>query len=102
MTSEPHILHVTPNGCVSCFVVCHFLSFSVQLSGSTALACAIGGKGGEHGESARLLRAAGGVDSLGTVMDSPRCMLDVPLRQPRRAIDDIAEDLGRMTFTGQF
>lgn len=91
-----------PHGRVSCFIACHFLSFSVQLSGSTALACAIGGKGGEHGESARLLRAAGGVDRLGMDIDSPRCMLHVPLRQPRRAIDNIADDLGRMTFTGQF
>lgn len=54
------------------------------------------------GECANLLRESGGV--VGLVEDAmvPGSILDVPLRRPRRVIDDKAESLGRMVYSGQF
>lgn len=72
------------------------------MSGGTPLACAIGGAGGADGECAHLLRESGGVLRLAKDAIVPGSILDVPLRQPRRVIDEQAESLGRMTFTGQF
>lgn len=73
-----------------------------QMSGATPLSCAIGGLGGEDGECAALLRAAGGVVRRVEETIAPGSILDVPLKRPRRAIDDRAETLGRMVYTGQF
>lgn len=73
-----------------------------QMSGATPLSCAIGGVGGEDGACATLLRAAGGVVRRVEETIAPGSILDVQLRLPRRAIDDRAENLGRMVYTGQF
>lgn len=73
-----------------------------QASGATPLSCAIGGAGGAEGECACILRKAGGLERLVGDMKCAGSLLDVPLQRPRRAIDDKAENLGRMVFTGQF
>lgn len=62
----------------------------------------MGGLGGADGECARLLRASGGLERLVEDTIGPGSILDVPLRRPRRAADDKAENLGRMVYTGQF
>lgn len=82
-----------------CCSICHLVS---QMSGATPLSCAIGGLGGECGESAALLREAGGVVRRVEETIAAGSILDVPLRRPRRAIDDRTENLGRMVYTGQF
>ncbi|CAN0036132.1 unnamed protein product [Hapterophycus canaliculatus] len=73
-----------------------------NLSGATPLSCAIGGVGGPDGQCATLLRASGGLVRLVEDTVGPGSILDVPLRRPRRAIDDSAGNLGRMVYTGQF
>lgn len=73
-----------------------------QISGATPLSCAIGGVGGSEGECAALLRASGALVRLVEETIGPGSIIDVPLRRPRRAIDDRAENLGRMVYTGQF
>lgn len=73
-----------------------------QMSGATPLSCAMGGAGGPDGECANLLRASGGLVRLVEDTICPGSILDVPLRRPRRAMDDRADALGRMVYTGQF
>ncbi|CAM9554325.1 unnamed protein product, partial [Pylaiella littoralis] len=75
---------------------------STNMSGATPLSCAIGGAGGPDGECATLLRASGGLLRLVEDTIAPGCIIDVPIRRPRRAIDDRADSLGRMVYTGQF
>lgn len=67
----------------------------------TPLSCAVGA-GGADGKCARLLRDSGGLELLAESFNSPGSILDAPLRRPRRAIDDQAENLGRIVYTGQF
>lgn len=51
---------------------------------------------------AHLLREAGGLERLIGDTIPQGSILDVPLARPRRAMDDKAENLGRMVYTGQF
>ncbi|CBJ49256.1 hypothetical protein Esi_0253_0040 [Ectocarpus siliculosus] len=73
-----------------------------HMSGATPLSCAMGGAGGPDGECATLLRASGGLVRLVKDTISSGSILDVSLRRPRRAMDDRADALGRMVYTGQF
>lgn len=77
------------------------LSFA-KSTGATPLACAIGGAGGEDGDCATLLRSSGGLERLVEDIVRAGSILDVPQRRPRKAIDDMAENLGRIAFAGQF
>lgn len=86
--------------CTSSFST-RFPSIS-QMSGATPLSCAVGGVGGSEGACAALLRASGARLRLVEDTISPGSIIDVPLRRPRRAIDDRAENMGRMVYTGQF